>query len=93
MYFATRPSLEVTNSKEERRSSAGRCREKPAGMAGGPEDSGRYSSQAVYPLEICLLSQLCGNGARLFGLQAGDVFDCEFSPSRFREVQRMLEGS
>jgi hypothetical protein len=95
MHFATRPSLVEEATAQERRSSTGRCREKPAGKTEGPADGGivheeRYSSHAVYPLEVCLLSQLCDNGARLFSFESGGVFECEFSQARLRALQATL---
>ena len=52
----------------------------------------RYSSSAVYPLEVCVFNELCHNGAQLFALEAGAEFLCDFSESGYRELQRLLTG-
>mmetsp|Transcript_41155 Transcript_41155/g.102385 ORF Transcript_41155/g.102385 Transcript_41155/m.102385 type:complete len:104 (-) Transcript_41155:186-497(-) len=51
-----------------------------------------YATDDIFFLEACLFNQVCSNGADLFELHTGDNFNCSFSESRFRELQKMLVG-
>jgi hypothetical protein len=53
----------------------------------------RYSSYAVYPLEVCILSALCSNRAELFRLGPDQPFRCRWQASALRRVVfQMAEG-
>ena len=56
----------------------------------GGSDIPIFEHDAFY-YETCLYSQLCSNGSSLFELEQGEVFECELSPPRFRELQSMLQ--
>mmetsp|Transcript_9556 Transcript_9556/g.24481 ORF Transcript_9556/g.24481 Transcript_9556/m.24481 type:complete len:188 (+) Transcript_9556:1-564(+) len=63
----------------------GRCHGfRPKGCQNG------YGSDDIYPLEICLFSQLCENGEELFELEVGDPFKCKFSAARLTELKDVL---
>lgn len=49
-----------------------------------------YATDDIFYLEVCMLHQVCRNGDRLFNLRAGEEFECDYSTSKFRELQQML---
>ena len=46
----------------------------------------------VYYAEICVLSHVCRNGARLFSLRVGELFECLFSEAKFQSLHSLLKG-
>ena len=46
----------------------------------------------VYYAEVCVLSHVCRNGAHLFSLRAGELFECLFNEAKFLSLQGMLRG-
>ena len=49
-----------------------------------------YANDDIFFLEVCLFNQLCSNGEQLFELEAGEVFECAFSPTRLEELEALL---
>jgi hypothetical protein len=58
----------------------------------GAECELSYSVADVYYAEVCVLNQVCTNGAALFGLRVGELFECAFDVARFLELREMLRG-
>ena len=44
----------------------------------------------VFYLEICVFAHVCENGADIFTLEEGALFDCQLSEARFRELAYLL---
>lgn len=56
-----------------------------------------FANDDIYPLEVCLFSQVCENNGpspgELFGVGAGQPFVCQTSVPGFRNLQAwLLEG-
>ena len=49
-----------------------------------------YATADIFFLEVCLFNQVCRNHAALFALRQDEAFECDFSPSRFAELQQLL---
>ena len=49
-----------------------------------------YATDDVFYLEVCILNQICENGAEIFDLNVGDPFRCQVSDARMRELQSLL---
>ena len=43
----------------------------------------------IYYLEICLINEICENGADVFKTDGGQAFRCKFSDTRFRALQEI----
>ena len=44
----------------------------------------------VFYLEVCVFAQICRNGADLFELDEGQLFECQLDEQRYRELQTLL---
>ena len=44
----------------------------------------------VYYLEVCIFAQVCSNGADIFGLVEGQIFNCQLDEALFGEFQAMI---
>jgi hypothetical protein len=51
-----------------------------------------YAVSDVYYAEICVLSAVCRNGEQLFRLGVGELFECDFDPSKFLGLRTLLRG-
>ena len=51
-----------------------------------------FTMEDVFYLELCVLSELCSNGADLFSREANEPFLCETSESRFTALGETLMG-
>ena len=60
----------------------------PAGCVGGCANG--YAISDVYFAEICVYSHVCRNRDRLFALDYGDPFECDFDESAFKQLQGWL---
>ena len=49
-----------------------------------------YATDDIFYLEVCMMNQICKNGEHLFHMQAGEEFQCDYDPARFRELQNLL---
>lgn len=49
-----------------------------------------YTTDDIYYLEICLINEICENGADVFKTDGGQAFRCKFSDTRFRALQEIL---
>ena len=49
-----------------------------------------FANDDIYPLEVCLYSQVCSNNDDLFRVEAGERFVCDIDVPGFRRLQRML---
>mmetsp|Transcript_14792 Transcript_14792/g.41369 ORF Transcript_14792/g.41369 Transcript_14792/m.41369 type:complete len:462 (-) Transcript_14792:40-1425(-) len=49
-----------------------------------------YKMEDVYFLELCVLNEICENGASIFGMEPEDEFRCEFSPERFDAFRTLM---
>ena len=58
--------------------------------AGG---GGGYSVSDVYYAEVCVTAHACRNGAELFELEVGELWECDLDEDRFRELRTLLSGS
>lgn len=56
------------------------------------QDVFKYTSDDVFWLELCLLSQLCVNGGELFAPTRGQQWRCEFSIRGFRDLLATLRA-
>lgn len=54
------------------------------------DDEPGFGNDDVFFLEVCLLNQVCLNGAQLFELEDYEEFVCDFSPTGFGELRRIL---
>jgi len=50
-----------------------------------------YATADIYYLEVCLFNQICTNGPTIFSVATGVEWRCDFSPTRFDELQRILQ--
>ena len=50
----------------------------------------QFANDDIYPLEVCLFSQVCKNDDELFSIEAGQPFVCEIDVPGFRYLQAML---
>lgn len=67
----------------------GHCRGwKPDYMPQGCPDG--YATDDIFFLEVCLFNQICANGEEVFRLAVGQFFVCDFSPTKFDELARLL---
>ena len=84
------------------------CRKAAAGLLNAsrshpqkcPLGAVSYTSPDVYFLEVCLLHQVCANGAELFApraksaageaTSAPNIFRCDYSPTRMEELFAIL---
>mmetsp|Transcript_14645 Transcript_14645/g.43663 ORF Transcript_14645/g.43663 Transcript_14645/m.43663 type:complete len:438 (+) Transcript_14645:1-1314(+) len=57
---------------------------------GAPPCDDGYATDDIFFLETCLYNQICNNGDELFSLDVGTEFYCDFSESRFDELQQTL---
>ena len=51
-----------------------------------------YPISDVYYAEVCVVSHVCRNRARLFSLEVGELFECDIDESAFRELRELLSG-
>lgn len=49
-----------------------------------------FANDDIYPLEVCLYSQVCKNDDELFNIEAGDPFVCDIDVPGFHHLQSML---
>ena len=49
-----------------------------------------YATDDIFYLESCIFSEICTNGDTVFQLARGEPFVCQFSPEKFRELQKLL---
>ena len=49
-----------------------------------------FGDADVYYLEVCIFAMICGNGADIFGLEEGQIFNCQLDEAMFTEFQAML---
>jgi len=57
---------------------------------GGCDRWTQFANDDIFPLEVCLFSQVCKNDDALFTLEAGEPFVCEIDVPGFRYLQSML---
>ena len=58
---------------------------------GSEHDCSRgYATDDIFFLEVCIFNQICTNNHELFELEVGQQWQCEFSASRFRELEALL---
>jgi len=57
---------------------------------GGCDRWTEFANDDIYPLEVCLFSQVCKNHEELFSIEAGEAFECEMDVPGFRNLQSML---
>ena len=91
MVFAVRPR-DLNVAGEERPSAGGDAPDRVSRKYLGGRDSYSldgcndaddcYSSQDIFFLEVCILNTVCENGAELFELEIGDIFNCDISMDR-----------
>lgn len=71
--------------------SLGRCAGwhpgEPPGKSGGLFG---FTNDDIYFMEICLFNQICENKQELFELVVGQEFVCDFSPTRFAELETII---
>ena len=51
-----------------------------------------YAISDVYYAEVCVVSHVCRNRARLFSLEVGELFECDIDEGAFRELRELLSG-
>ena len=51
-----------------------------------------YAISDVYFAEVCVVSHVCRNRARLFSLEVGELFECDIDEGAFRELRELLSG-
>jgi hypothetical protein len=49
-----------------------------------------YATDDIFYLEVCLFSQICLNGDKLFQLQVGEKFHCDYSHTALKELESFL---
>jgi len=57
---------------------------------GGCDRRTQFANDDIYPLEVCLFSQVCKNDDELFSVEAGKPFVCEIDVPGFRDLQATL---
>ena len=55
-----------------------------------PRCCGAYAENDIYYLEVCVLNEVCSNRKRLFALDRGDYFRCEFDQKGYESMQEGL---
>ena len=55
-----------------------------------PQTGFGYTTDDIFYLEVCLLNEMCENGAEIFNVQAGGHFRCVFSPDRFSRLGKIF---
>ena len=51
-----------------------------------------FTENDIYPLEVCLLSEVCANGGQVFQLQVGETFVCDFDAARWMALGKVLSS-
>ena len=49
-----------------------------------------FANDDIFYLEVCLFSQICENSDKLFEVDVGERFVCDFSPDGFEDLKSML---
>ena len=49
-----------------------------------------YATADIFFLESCLMNKVCENGEEIFSLFPGQRWHCQFSPTRFQQLQNLL---
>lgn len=49
-----------------------------------------YRMEDVYYLELCVLNEICANGADIFSMEPNDGFQCEHSAERFDAFRDLM---
>ena len=62
--------------------------EHPSQCVGGCGNG--YAVSDVYYVEVCVYAHVCRNRDRLFSLEYGDEFECDFDEQKFAELRGWL---
>ena len=49
-----------------------------------------FEENEIYPLEVCLLNEMCANGWEIFNRNVGEPFDCRLDGSRWRAAYEAI---
>ena len=49
-----------------------------------------FEENDIYPLEVCLLHEMCRNGGDIFARRTGEPFDCVVDLDRWHEASLAL---
>ena len=85
--------LDVDPLKHRRAGGAGRqpfTRRCDAPSSEGGKRPLGYSLPDIFHLEVCIFNQICTNGHKLFALNVGEPFVCDFSHERFAALAAQL---